>query len=514
MRFTEHDVSVTEEKHIVTGLIVSTDYCKRIKEYLDFDYFKNSHLRTLAEWSISFFKEHHEAPFKHINTVFESFRSTLKDGDADLIDELLTSLGNQYVGNDINVDFLSSEAEDYFRKRELEIHINNIQVLKDKGDLDSAEQEIARFNKVSIKLDENIYINPGDEETRRRIYEKRDASHKTFFKLPGDIGDFLGNWKPGDVVGIAAPSKRGKSFFLTDCQKHSVLNNIQILKWSIEMTDVEELERHDKAFFPSVGSKGGYYKYPEFDCLHNQTGDCGDRLSKVIVKDGEKSPVVEHPDHEVCTKCKDSIEEHERYSCTTYKVEIYRKANEFINIEKSMRKWNEKLKKYSRIVVRPKYSLTYDMMMRDLEIMDTRYGFIPRILLLDYIDILQIASGFDDYRLEDEKWKLTQRIAGRTGCLFITPTQGNKASFHTSQMHTTDQSGFYGKGRHVNMMCGINQTTAEKHAGMWRINILDSRSSYQADDDFCIVLQDLRAGQMHLESYWPNKFEVMNLRRR
>lgn len=508
MRFQEYSVSATEETHIVTGLIVSTEYCKRIKEYLDFDYFKNSYLRTLAEWSVAFFEEHEVAPFKHINTIYESFRRNLKEPDAILIDELLTRIGNAYVGDDINVDFLCNEGEAYFRTRELEIHINNISVLKENGDLDQAEEEIARFNRVSVKLDENVYINPGDAETRERLYKKRDEQQSEFFRLPGDIGLFIGNIKPGDAIGITAPQKRGKSFLLTDFQKHAVMSNIQTLKWSIEMTDVEEIERHDKAYFPSVDGKEGYYKYPEFDCLHNQMGGCGERLSTVIVKDSEKAPVIEDPSHVVCTKCKDCPVDYTRFSPTTYKVEIYRDQNSIFNVRKAMKKWLKRLDRYSRIVVRPKYSLTYDMMMRDFEIMVSRYKFIPRLLLLDYIDILQISSIHDDYRLEDEKWKLMQKIAGRTGCAIITPTQGNKDSFNTNQIRSTDQAGFYGKGKHVNKMLAINQTATEKKNGIWRVGMLESRSSHQAEDDSCIVLQDLRAGQFHLESYWPGKFQT------
>ena len=506
MRLTEHNVSSVEEKHICTGLIVSTEFCKRIKEHVDFEYFKNSYLKILAQWSVSFYEEHDKAPFKHINDIFESYRHNLKDADAELIDALLTTLGQSYSGDDINVDYLSNEAEEYFRTRELEIHVNNISVLKEKGDLDAAEQEIARFNRISIKLDENIYINPGDADTRERLYRKRDEQQADFLKLPGDIGEFIGNIKPGDAVGITAPAKKGKSWLITDIQKHSVMNNIQTLKWSIEMTDVEELERHDKAFFPSVDRNPGFYTYPVFDCLHNQIGDCGERLSSVIVRENEKAELVENPTHVVCTKCKESRIDFGRFDPTTYKAEIYRDENSINNVHKAMKKWLHQLNKYSRIVVRPKYSLTYDLMMKDIDVMASRYGFIPRVLLLDYIDILKLSSQFDDYRLEDEKWKLLQTIAGRTGCAIITPTQGNKDSFNTNTIRSTDQSGFYGKSRHVNKMLAINQNKFEKKDGVWRVGMLDSRSSYQSEDDFCLVLQDLKAGQMHLESYWQGKF--------
>lgn len=508
MRFTEHSISKTEEKHLITGLIVSTEFCKRIREYFSLDYLTNSYIKNLAWWTISFYDEHKVAPFKHINDIFETEKKNLKEADIELIDDLLTNLSAMHTGDDINVDFLVSEAEEYFRKRELEIHVNNISVLSEKGDLDQAEEEIARFNRISVKLDENIYINPGDEATRDRIYRKRDTEQKKFFTLPGDAGLFLGNWSPEDVIGITAPAKKGKSFLLTDIQKHAVLQNIQVLKFSIEMTDTQELERHDKAFFPSA-HKAGYYPFPVFDCIKNQTGDCGERKSKIIVREDPKSPYVENPNHVVCTKCKDDRREHQRYVPTTYKEEIYRDENSIFNVKKEMKKWNQQLSRYSRIVVRPKYSLTYDLMMRDIDIMASRYQFIPKIILLDYIDILAMTTGFDDYRMVDEMWKMLQRVAGRTKCLIVTPTQADKAGALAETLHTTNQSGFYGKGRHVNSMLGINQTPQEKRDGVYRLNILDSRSSFQDSMDSCLMLQDLWAGQMHIDSYWAKKFDYV-----
>lgn len=509
MRFSEHTINNAEEKHIVTGLIVSTEFCKRITEYIDLEYFKNSYLKTLAEWSILFYKEHSKAPFIHINDIFESFKPKMKDADAELVDELLTLISKQYTGNDINVDFLADEAENYFRKRELEIHVNNISALQEKDDLDAAEQEIARFNRISIKLDENIYINPGDDETRERIYRKREQEQKNFFRMPGDMGLFLGNFNKGDVIGITAPAKRGKSFLLTDIQKHAIMSGIQTLKFSIEMTDTQELTRHDKAFFPSVDGESGMYYYPEFDCMKNQTGDCGDRLSQVIVREEDVPGIIFSPNHIPCTKCRDDQREYTRFVPTVYRREIYRPENTYSNVKKAMRKWKSQLNKYSRIIVRPKYSLTYDLMMRDIDVMATRYNFIPKLILLDYIDILDIPSNASsgDWSLVDEQWKLIQKVSGMTKCLLITPTQANSAGHKAATLGSTDQSGWYGKNRHVNMMLGINQTPEEKRQGLYRLNILDARSSYQDIEDCCMVLQDLGAGQMYIDSYWHKKFE-------
>lgn len=506
MRLSERSVSVTEEKRIVTGLIVSTEICKGLVGHIDLAYFTNNYLKRVASWCTAFYEEHGTAPFKHIGDIFESESHRLKDSESELIEELLTGLGKLYVGEDMNSDYVIKSAEEYFKARELEITINNISVHKENGDIELAEEELDRYHRVQITLDENIYLNPGDPETRERLYKKRDEQQVDFFKFPGDMGKFLGSCKQEDVLGITAPAKRGKSFLLTDICKHNVLSRKHVLKWSIEMIDTEEIERLDKSFHPMINGESGMYKYPVFDCMRNQTGNCGDRESGVIIRESETDTPIEDPDHVVCTKCRNNPLEWNRFQATVYHDDIYRDDNSIFTARKEMKKFLTYMDRYYRVVVRPKYSLTYDLMMRDLDVHDSRYGFIPKVLVLDYIDILQINSNKEGYELEDERWKLLQKIAGATKCFVATATQANKEGAKAEVLHGTDQAGFYGKSRHVNLMIAINQTAEEKRIGLWRCGITDARSQRQNHDDTCLVLQDFKTGQMHLDSYWAGQY--------
>lgn len=510
MRFVENDSSAAEESRIVRGLIISDIVCMEIDPHFRDEYFVNEYLKKLAKWSISFYRRHNKAPFMHINDIFIDKRPKLSETEIELIDELLSVLSKQYDKEHLNVDYIVRSAEIYFRKRELDITTRNIEVLSSQGDIESAEREIIRFNRVSMRLDESIYIDPGDAETIERIYRKRDERQANFFKFSGDIGLFLGNHKPGDVVTIVGPAKRGKSFLLGEYLKHATTSRIKVLKWSIEMTDTEELERTHKLFFPMIAGESRILQFPVFDCQHNQDGTCPDRESRVILDfsgfiAGE-TPHPTHPDHKICTKCKDNELEWERYKASLYYISKKRLDNSIHTVRSKIVAYRQLMRKYLRLVVRPKYSLTYDLMMRDIEKMESGYGFIPQMLIIDYIDIIGVDSEHSDYRLEDERWKMLQKIAGETNCLVVTATQANKEGAKANTLHSVDQAGFYGKSRHVNMMITINQTATEKAMGLWRLGISDSRSGSQNYNDMCHVLQDLKTGQMNLESYWRGKF--------
>jgi len=498
------NVSVTEEKRICTGLITSSDFLKRIMPVFQLDYFVNSYLKKVALWCTTFYEAHERAPFKHIQDIYESEAPTLKDSESELIGDLLRMLSDQYDQDSINVDYLASSAIDYFRKRELEIMVNNISVLKEKGDYDEAEEEITKFNKVTLDLDSGSLINIGDIDQVTEIYKQRDEEDKNFYNLPGDLGRYLGNYKRGDVVGYYAPAKRGKSWTLVDHFKQGVLQKKKTLFWSIEMTKTEILPRIMKSFEPMV-TEAGEYTYPVFDCVKNQTGECGDRASSVIVLDGEE--FISDPTHKPCTMCQSGRGPHE-FDMTVYVDTIYRQADDIFTvsrmIEGSKRSpgYKAMFNKYGRLSVHKKYTLTYDKMMRDIEVLNAIDGFIPDIFIIDYVDILDIGSRFDDYRAVDEAWKLMAKMAGEFNVLVITATQANKEGHKAGVLDSTHQAGFYGKNQHVNMMVGLNQSPSEKEMGIIKYGITEARSQHFIPGKTCTVLQDVKAGQSYLDSYY------------
>jgi hypothetical protein len=502
---TQRNISVTEEKRIIVGLITSSEFTKKIMPILDIDYFTNSYLKTVASWCVAFFQEHEKAPNQHINDIYESYSATMKESESELIGSLLKLLSEQYDPESVNVDYLLNCARDYFRKRELEIVVNNVSVLKEKGEYDEAEEEIERFKKVKLVLNSGHLINIGDIDQVTEIYKKRDEEEKKFFRMPGDLGKYLGNFKRGDVIGYYAPAKRGKSNCLIDHFKHTVLQKRRTIFWSIEMTQIEILPRIMKAFKPMV-DEGGMYSFPVFDCNKNQTGDCADRLSGVVIRDGDE--ILEDPTHIPCALCKGHEGKH-KYDMTVYQDTIYREADDIFTIRNLI---NGKLrnkgmadtfKKYARLAVHPKYTLSYEKMVQDIEAFENSEGFIPDVFIVDYIDILDIGSKFDDYRAVDEAWKLLARLAGEYNVLVITATQANKEGHKAGVLDSTHQAGFYGKNQHVNEMVGLNQTPEEKAQGIIHYGITEARSQAYTPGRMCTVLTDIKSGQIHLDSYCP-----------
>jgi len=513
-------VSKTEEKRIVVGLILSTDFFKKVYPTLKLDYFTNSYLQTIASYCLTFYESYEKAPFNHIHDIFkdEYNANRIKETEAELIDTLLKSLAETYSQDDINVDYWVEMATDYFRSREMEILINNISVLKEKGDLEEAENQINEYYKIPYPIDdEDILINPSNLETQERIYRKRDEEEANFFQIPGDLGKYLGNWKRGDVVSFFGAAKKGKTRTLLSMYKFGVLSKKKTLFFSIEMTDTEVLPLTNQVFFPMTNKEPGMYTYPVFDCEYNQNSTCKERLSNTLVKfekpektdDQEKGkkkilkPIYD-PGHTVCTKCRNhpDLDIRRKFKLAYFWEEIYRDANDIFTVRNNIKRFQKLWQKYGRLSVHKKYTLTYDKLMRDIDKFWQRENWFPDILIIDYVDILGINSKFDDYRLVDEQWKLLAKLAGETNTLVITATQGNLAAHKTEQLDSTHQGGFYGKNRHVNLMVGLNQNNIEKELGLMRYGITEARSIEFIPGKNCVVLNDFSTGQAYLDSYY------------
>ena len=89
-------VQATEERRLVTGLIVSNDFAKAILPKLYLEYFTNVYLRRVAEWCSEFYNRYSRVPSRHIQDIFDDKKNELDSAEQELISTLLSSLSDQY----------------------------------------------------------------------------------------------------------------------------------------------------------------------------------------------------------------------------------------------------------------------------------------------------------------------------------------------------------------------------------------------------------------------------------
>lgn len=194
------------EKRILTGMIVSTSYLKEIYPLLNLNYFQNSFIKKISRWVRDFYKDYEEAPNGHMKDIYVIESDKLKEDEKELIKEFLVSLSARYESEDsTNVPYLVDLTIHYFKKRQLEITANSILHLVKSDSVDEAEQQLLGFKKVAKNL--SSWFNPFEENEMIQTFQEKE---EVFFKFPGKLGEFLGGFEKGWLVGLSGAYKKGK----------------------------------------------------------------------------------------------------------------------------------------------------------------------------------------------------------------------------------------------------------------------------------------------------------------
>jgi len=156
-----------------------------------------------------------------------------------------------------------------------------------------------------------------------------------------------------------------------------------------------------------------------------------------------------------------------------------------------------------RLKAYPRFSANVKDFEKDLNILEQTEGFIPDVVITDYVDICKPSSedlgGVDK---EDETWMEHGRLAGERHCLVFSPTQGNRASIDADIIRQKHTARWIGKLGHVDVMIALNQLEEEKERGVMRVSLIAHRHRRFIESDTVTVLQAPDLGQPHLASYY------------
>lgn len=157
-----------------------------------------------------------------------------------------------------------------------------------------------------------------------------------------------------------------------------------------------------------------------------------------------------------------------------------------------------------RVIYYPSRTLTVDKLDALLEQLQTRHDFSPKVLLVDYLDLLAPKS-FD--RIGDERHKLRgittdlRSISLRRDIAVISATQANRASLNVANLSMANVSESFGKVEVADIIIAICQTEDEFKMGRSRFVFLKNRDNVKGGSiemyvDFeRMVVMDLESAQ-------------------
>ena len=493
-------IDTEQDKRIVIGMIVSTDFLAKVVDHLNLDYFEQRHLKLLVEWCVDFYDRHKQAPFLHIGDVLKQNSKGMDESDVRLIEEILSELSKKYETDaGINVSYLFEQALHFFRKRELEIIQNNIRFYLDKDELDNAEAELRAFKKIEEKTSE--WIQPFKPD---RAFEAAQNKYNPIFTLPGDLGKFLGPFCESWLVGIEGGYKRGKTWFVNEIAVMAALSKIPVAFIELEMPWQQEEVRIYRRLF-SIGDDTRVI-IPIFDCKKNQHNQCGKRrrLGSGLLYDEEEEKPRYHPSStwvpcDVCRK-----DDRSAYEMAIWYKTVDRPVDNPYYVRKQMEKIDKKFGKYFWLRSFPKFSANVRDIEHSLDELEHFSGFVPRIICVDHADIIgPETKGQIGVQKEDETWMALGRLAAERKACVVVPTQVTTEALEAAIIKERHTGRWRGKLGHVEAMFTMNQTEGEMDEGIMRIAVKEHRHIKHSKTATCTLCQNYGVGQFHLDSYAP-----------
>jgi hypothetical protein len=457
------------------------------------------------KWTLDYFDKFGESPKQHIQSIFDIEKGKMDDAEIEIIQTFLKTLNKNYVEDQgINDEYILDQTMSYFRKREVEIRVENAQKLIDIGKIDKAEEELFHMKKV-VRLTSN-WSNPFETAN---IHEVFDEQNKGVFRFPGALGDLLGDLERGWLIAFLAPFKRGKTWLLQEAVVIGAILGLKCIFVSLEMKKKNINERIYKRI-TAYGEEGKTdHAVPVFDCVKNQTGVCekGIRTNHIGLYDGEGDLPEFSPDmdYRPCSVCKDNRKEQEDYELATWFEMMVKPEFTAKNVNKKLKSFSRFYGDNIRVICYPRFSASVEDLERDLDMLEQTEGFIPDLIAADYADIFKPNSrgggGNEPRHGIDEIWKTLASMAARRMALLFSASQGNRGSIYKENMDQTDLAEWIGKLAHVDKFASVNQSLEEKRKGIIRIGMLADRHKEFHEKDQCMLLQALALGQVHLDSH-------------
>lgn len=491
-----------EEKKILIASIVSTQFLKETP-FLRPEIFVITYAKRVFKWVDSYFKKYDEAPQKTIKDIFNAERNKIDEDEAELIADFLESISSQYANEEdkeiFNSKYAIDNARKYAKQRELELKISEVNGLLSMGNIEEAESSLLNYKKAAFNT--SSWINPFSKEEIHKIFEN-DNSNK-LFRFPGDVGNLIGWTERGTVTCVQARYKLGKSFAIFESAYQALLQGLNVVIFSLEMTKNQSMDRIYKRITAAT-TEGGLHLYPISDCVKNQNGSCKkpERKNKItLYSHQDYIPEFDKADqnYRVCSCCKGTQD----YEFASWFENIYRDELTPNLVQKRAKGFTKMFGDNLRIKIYPKFSASISDIERDLNFLEDTENFVADLIVLDYASLLRGNPNDKEERFRvGNIFKMLGGLVSSRNCALWTAGQSNRVGSKKQRAEATDMAESFEVTGHVDKLIILNQSDVEKRRGICRVGIGAMRDGAFESDNEAIILQDLSSGQWVLDSFY------------
>lgn len=270
--YSQETVSSDVDRELLIYMIINDEVCKKVIPIMKLEYFKSPYCRFVFNEIKEYFVEFKKAPKVHIKDRFKDKEALMEHHKfTDLVGQLLMDLNEQYDDPDINADFVLTRARNFAQKRNNEIFIAKMEAATKKEKWDEVEKLRQEYRGVAKEI-AGIFI--PDEETTRSIFHDDEDEGEALFRLPGELGTLLKDFKRTKLYSFMAPLKRGKSWSLMQCALSAVEAKKKVLYFTFEMPPKEVWKDRMLNKIAMSSSEDQPVIFSALDCKKQQLGQC------------------------------------------------------------------------------------------------------------------------------------------------------------------------------------------------------------------------------------------------
>lgn len=165
------------ERHIIIALITSTEFCQNIQDIWNVQYLESDSAKRIALWVWEYFEKYNKAPGKELESIYYS---KLQEGKIpekiaeEIEQDILPGLSAEYESGVVkDIDFILEQTQKYFGRRHLILHIDEIQGLLEKAELDKANDLALGFKDITLSVNKIDNFIQTTDEIRKKDKKKQ-----------------------------------------------------------------------------------------------------------------------------------------------------------------------------------------------------------------------------------------------------------------------------------------------------------------------------------------------------
>lgn len=448
----DEKLSGAVQENVLVLLCFSVKYAQLVRHSITPNLFESAVFRDIATHAIDFIDQFEGKPIQE--HIADSLELILNGSDKRKATSYSRVLDNLFAAKDsINEEYIISQLNKFIRQQNLKNAVVKAVGSLEDGDIDQAEVDLQYgLNKQINSFEPGIML--GDTVESLKFFETSEQGIPLGIETLDNAGITL---KPKEVILLIAPAKKGKSWFLVQVAKSSLLARKKVLIITLEMGETQYTQRIVQSFY-AISAKDAKVKTTTF------VKDSRNRLQDI--ETGEISRPTLRDDG--------------------MKMWLTKKMlKDFKNRPPLM------VKQFATS------TLTISALKSYLDGLERFHKFIPDVLVLDYPDLMQLDAA--NLRISTGQiYRDLRGIAIDRNIPIATVSQGNRESA-TSKLVTGEQAAEdYSKIATVDHVITYSQTVKEKELGLARLFVSQSRT---AEDKWTsLITQSYATGQFCLDS--------------